>query len=472
MILVHTLMTKPIPTRRRIPLLTDALEFREMTTNPLQFSINKVRKYGKVCYVPIPGVQNYFIHDPEVIKEILVTQAGKFCKSRLYKAMKRFLGEGLLSSDGAFHHQHRRLIAPAFHKQKIQEYAQTMTACSMAEITTWQAGTFADITQAMTNITMQIITNTMFGSSIEKERVRKVSTYITELLELSGKIVQNPAYVLLLEKDIRIPLIKKFYDVKSQVDAIVNSIIAESRTALESQPDAERSDLLSMLLQSRDEEGIGMSDEHIRDEMMTMFMAGHETTATALAWTWYMIGKHPKVAQKFYAEVESIIGSRTPEAEDYQRLHYTKNIFKETLRLYPPAWTFAREAVEDVDIQGYHFPKGSLLCSLMYIVQRDATYFHHPDDFLPERWDEESIKELPKYAYFPFGGGHRMCIGEGFAWMEAVMILACIASRYRLDLPQGFTTTIHPVFTLRPKDSIRMMVQKQHSYIQVPVFTP
>jgi cytochrome P450 len=216
-----------------------------------------------------------------------------------------------------------------------------------------------------------------------------------------------------------------------------------------------------MLMHATDEEtGATMSNEQIRDEVMTMFLAGHETTATALTWVWYVLAKHPAVEEKFYKEIKEKIGNRLPTAEDYNNLTYTKNIFKETMRLYPPVWTIAREATEDVEIKGYHFPKGSVLCWLTYIMQRKDQYFENPDQFIPERWDTDEVKDLPRFVYAPFGGGSRMCIGEGFAWMEAVMIMATIASRFRLKLPGNFTTTINPAFTLRPKDHLVMSVRK------------
>ncbi len=446
---------KPIPSRKRIPFVTDLLEFRQMITDPIGYCAEKVEKYGDVCHVPIPGVENYLIHDPEVIKEVLVTQAGKFCKSRLYRAMKRFVGEGLLTSEGSLHFQQRRLVAPAFHRQRVQEYAQTMVNCTVEETKNWKPGEIVNISQAMTNITMQIITQTIFGSQIEPGIVVKVSKDIGELIEYSGKILSNPVYLICLEKDIRLPIISTFYRLKKEIDSVINGLITDYRKA----QIPESTDLLSMLLQSKDEDtGELMSDIQVKDEVMTMFLAGHETTATSLTWVWYLIGKNPEAEEQFYQEIIEKIGNRLPDADDYQTLNFTKNVFKEALRLYPPAWTFAREATEDVEIQGYVFPKGAVLCWLQYIVQRNEKYFANPNDFIPERWDDERIKDLPKYAYFPFGGGHRMCIGEGFAYMEAVMILATIASKYRLELPANFNTTINPVVTLRTKDNIIMNV--------------
>ena len=247
---------------------------------------------------------------------------------------------------------------------------------------------------------------------------------------------------------------------KKEAFSIIDKLILDGRN----NSHTERTDLLSMLLNAKDEDGgKGMSDDQIRDEVMTIFLAGHETTSTALSWVWYLLGTHPDIAERFYKEIQETISHRKPEYSDYQNLVTTRNIIKETLRLYPPAWTFAREAKEDVTINDYFFPKGSLLCTLTFLVHRDAKYFKNPDEFRPDRWEGDETANLPKYAWFPFGGGNRMCIGEGFAWMEATMILATIASKFRLELKKGFTTTMNPGFTLRPKDNLQMVVSKVYN---------
>lgn len=448
---------KFIPERKRIPFFTDILEFPQMITDPLGFCRDKVDKYGDVCYVPIPGSKNYMIHDPEILREMLVTQSGKFRKSRLYRAMRNFLGDGLLTSDGSYHSQQRKLAAPAFHKQRIQEYARTMVTCTLDEIKRWKNNDTINISQAMTNIALQIVTKTLFNSQLDTERVEQISNRMRILLDTAGEIFKNPIYLLCLEKGIRISVVDRIHTLRKEIDKEIFQIVSSYRK----NGDGDRGDLLSMLIQAKDEEtGIGMTDTQIRDEVMTMFLAGHETTATALSWTWYLLGRHPEVHQSFYAEIKEKIGTRIPSADDYQSLNITKNIFKETLRLYPPAWTIAREVIEDVEIQGYHFPKDSALATVIFLVHRDKRYFDNPDDFIPKRWEDDKIKNLPKYAYFPFGGGNRMCIGEGFAWMEGIMILSTIASQFYLELPPGFTTTIKAAFTLRPKDSILMKIKK------------
>ena len=449
------MVMKPIPGRKRIPFFTDLLEIRQMVSDPLGFCRDKVEKYGDVCYVPIPGSKNYMIHDPEIIREFLVTQSGKFRKSRLYRAMWSFLGDGLLTSNGTFHAQQRKLAAPAFHKQRVSDYARTMVQCARDEIASWKEGDLVNISQAMTNIALQIVTKTLFNSELDAERVQRMSERMRVLLDTAGEVFKNPVYLLCLENNVKIPIVNRIHTLTKEIDMELLHIISRYRK----NSAIGRGDLLSMLIEAKDEDtGIGMTDKQLRDEVMTMFMAGHETTATALSWTWYMLGKNPRIEEEFYREVRGTVGSRIPGADDFQALPYTKNIFRETLRLYPPAWTIAREATEDVVIQDYHFPKGSALAVVIYLMHRNKKYFDDPDVFRPERWEEEKMKALPKNVYMPFGAGNRMCIGEGFAWMEAVMILAAIGSKFRLKIPDNFDTSIYAAFTLRPKNEVMAKV--------------
>ena len=448
---------KAIPKRIRIPLITDIKEYRQLKKDAIGYFQNLVSKYGDVCYAPTNGIDSYYIHDPEVIKEVLITQSGKFKKSKYYRVMKKLLGEGLFTSEGDFHQRQRRLAAPAFHKERINGYSETMVQCCLEEIESWKDGEIINVSQSMVNITLQVVAQTLFGTGIPKSEIVHISKVVTELLQAATKIFENPFHIFCLEKNIGTSVIKRFTTLKTDLDKVILNVISSYRN---NTGNAQK-DLLAMLMQSVDAEtGAAMSDEQIRDEVMTMFLAGHETTATALSWVWYLLGKHPDIKDTFYHEVKEKIGNRTPYANDYHSLDLAKNIFKESLRLYPPAWTLAREAVEDVQIQDYHFPRGSVLLSILYIIHRKPEYFESPDEFIPHRWSDESTKDLPRFAYFPFGGGNRMCIGEGFAWMEAVMIMATIACRFHLHLPEGFTTEPDPGFTLHPKRDIKMKVNK------------
>ncbi|MEO8150863.1 MAG: cytochrome P450 [Bacteroidia bacterium] len=446
---------KPIPKRILIPIITDLLEYREVAKHTISYTKKKVAKYGDVCEVSFTGIKSYFIHDPEMIKEILTTLGPKMKRTSFFRAFRKFLGNGLFTSDGDFHKQQRKLIKPVFYPQRIEEYAKIMVACATEEINNWKDGETININEAMTRITLKVITKAMFSSGLENNVIEEVGKNLQVAFDVMNKILSNPFYIYCLEKEIQIPVVKRFFKLKTELDKVVNGIIASYRK----EGDAKRMDLLTMLMEAKDEDtGTGMTDEQIRDEVMTFFLAGHETTTLALTWTLYLIGKHPDIEKKFREEVKTTIHNRLPQASDYQALSFTKNIFKESLRLYPPAWTFAREPIEDVVIRDYHFPKGCVLWAITYLLHHNEKYFHDAEQFIPSRWDEEAIKEIPKYAYFPFGGGNRMCIGEGFAWMEGILVLATIATKCRLQLPKDFSTEINPVFTLKTKDAVMMKV--------------
>lgn len=446
---------KTIPKRPLIPVITDLLEYRQIGNNTIGFTKKQMEKYGAICEVSFTGIKSYFIHDPEVIKEILTTQGPKMKRSYFFRAFRKFLGEGLFTSDGEHHKRQRRLIKPAFYPERIQEYANIMSSCAEEEISTWKTGDVININQAMTRITLKVITKAMFGSGISDEIITQVRGNISASFLLMNRILQNPFYTYCLIHEIKIPVVRKFFKQKNELDKIVNSIIISFRKT----NDNTKKDLLTLLMDARDEEtGTGMTDEQIRDEVMTFFLAGHETTTLALTWTWYLVAKHPEIEKQFYDEVQEQIQSRLPGAGDYQKLLLTKNIFRESMRLYPPAWTFARETMEDIVIKDYHFPKGSVLWTITYLLHHDEKYFHDAEKFIPSRWSAEDAKNIPKYAYLPFGGGNRMCIGEGFAWMEGVLVLATIARNFRLELQKDFSTDINPLFTLRTKHNIMMTV--------------
>jgi cytochrome P450 len=448
---------KPIPKRLLIPIITDLREYRQAANDTISYSRDIVNKYGDVCEASFTGIKNYFIHDPEVIKEVLTTQSAKFKRTKLFRAFRKFLGNGLFTADDPYHKQQRRMIKPAFLPQRVEGYAEAMVQCATEEMSTWKDGETININQAMTNITLNVITRTLFGSSLPSDTIKAVRDRLPAAFNVMSRIVENPLYVYCLEKEIGIPIVKEFFKARAAFDEIIHGIIASYRK----DNGNEKQDLLALLMSLKDEDtGKGMTDEEIRDEVITFFIAGHETTTLALSWSWYLIGGHPQVANAFYEEVKNGISNSLPTAKDYQALPLTKNIFKESLRLYPPAWTFAREAMEDIVIRDYHFPKGAILWTVTYLVHHNEKYFEQAEEFIPSRWDTEQIKAIPKYAYFPFGGGNRMCIGEGFAWMEGVLVLATIASKFRLHMPAGFTTAINPVFTLKMTDDLLMKVER------------
>jgi cytochrome P450 len=298
---------KSIPKRRLIPLLTDLLEYKQAADNTIEYTRKKVEKYGDVCEVSFTGIKNYFIHDPEVIKEILTTQGPKMKRTFFFRAFSKFLGQGLFTSDGELHKQQRKLIKSAFYPQRIEGYANIMVACAEEELNHWKDGEMIDINQAMTRITLKIITKTMFSSGIDDDVITEVGKNLQSVFALINKILANPVYTYCLIHEIKLPIVRKFFKLKSELDTVVNGIIKSYRSS----NDETRLDLLSLLMETKDEEtGSGMSDEQIRDEVMTFFLAGHETTTLALTWTLYLLGKNPDSANKFYEEIQQKINKR------------------------------------------------------------------------------------------------------------------------------------------------------------------
>ncbi|MFM8569349.1 MAG: cytochrome P450, partial [Candidatus Kapaibacterium sp.] len=340
------------------------------------------------------------VHDTDVLQRVFVDEASSFKKSRLYQAMRKVIGIGLLTNDGDAHLQQRRLVAPAFHRARVQEYAAAMVENTRAEMETWSVGAEIDVQEEMSAITIRIITQTMFSSRVGADELREMGRLVNELLEAAAGVFQNPFTLLCFENDVPLPSVRRIHALTRQVDERLRDIIASYRKA----DTAQQTDLLSMLMNARDEEtGAAMDDRQIRDEVITMFMAGHETTATALMWMWYILSQHPRERESAEREVDTVLSERDPAADDYPLLAVTRNIFKETLRLFPPVWTFAREPLHDVEILGYRFPKGSVVCTITPILHKQQRFFDRPDEFLPQRWNDDAMKALPRFAYVPFG---------------------------------------------------------------------
>jgi cytochrome P450 len=363
---------------------------------------------------------------------------------------KRLLGEGLLTSEGEFHLRQRRLAQPAFHRQRIAAYAATMVEYSDRACDRWQAGETRDVAREMMRLTLAIAGKTLFDADVESE-ADEIGEALTTTFALFNRLTLP--FAQLLER-LPLPATRRFQKARERLDATIYRIIDERRASGE-----DRGDLLSMLIAARDEEGdgSGMTDEQLRDEAMTIFLAGHETTANALTWTWYLLSQHPDIEARFHAEVDEVLKGGLPAAEDFPRLRYTEMVFAEAMRLYPPAWIIGRRALGDYRIDGYTIPARSILLMSQYVTHHDARFFPNPFRFDPERWAPEARESRPKFSYFPFGGGPRLCIGESFAWMEGALVLATIARRFRMRLAPGHPVEMQPLVTLRPKHGMRMI---------------
>ena len=437
------------PGPRGVPFLGSLFELRR---DPLSFMTRVAREYGDVVHLRVGLANAYLVSHPDYVKEVLVTQQHSFKKGLGLEWAKTVLGEGLLTSYGAVHVRQRRLIQPAFHRQRIGAYGQTMVHYAQRRCDLWHAGQEIDLLEEMTALTMAIVAKTLFGVEVEGAS-HEIGEALTTVLDFFPRFSLPFARLLQL-----LPLRgnRRFARALASLNDTVYPLIAEGRRSGE-----DRGDLLSMLLAARDEEGDGggMTDRQLRDEVMTLFLAGHETTASALTWTFYLLSLNPKAEARLLAEVDAVVGDRPPTVDDLPRLRFTEGVFAESLRLYPPAWGIDFRALNDVAIGPYRIEKDAYVATLQWVVHRDPRFWPDPTRFDPDRWTPEARAARPKFAYFPFGAGARQCIAEPFAWMEGALVLATIAQRWRLRLQPGQTVDPQPLITLRPRHSLRMTVE-------------
>jgi cytochrome P450 len=417
--------------------------------DPLGFFTHCARTYGDITAMRYFNFRVFFINNPDYIEDVLVNNARKFHKGRALQANKGVFGEGLLTSEGSFWLRQRRLAQPAFHRARVAAYAETMVRYTERLLETWHDGEERDLHEEMLRVTLQIVGKTLFDADVARD-AREVGKSLELLLELSanfGRDIFIPRWLPTPQNLRKARAIRK-------LDKIIYRIIEERRKS-----DRDTGDLLSMLLAARDEDGSRMTDQQLRDESITLFLAGHETTANALSWTWWLLAQNPAAEKKLHAELDSLLAGRAPTFDDVAKLKFTENVLTESLRLYPPAWGTARVAIEDHEIGGYKVPKGTGVSLAQWVMHRDPRWFDGPEDFRPERWEDGLAKRLPRFAYFPFGGGPRQCIGNTFALMEATLVLATIAQRYRFRLVPGHSVVPLASITLRPRHGIRAMLE-------------
>jgi cytochrome P450 len=416
--------------------------------DPLALLTRLARTYGDVVYFRIGGERAFLLNHPQHIRDVLVTHHKNFTKSRGLERAKKLLGEGLLTSEGAPHLRQRRLLQPAFHRERIAAYASVMTEHADRMRQRWTSGAELDISREMMRLTLSIVGKTLFDRDVESQ-ADEVGVALTRVLELFW--VTLLPFSDFIDK-LPLPAMRRGRAARAKLDRLIYELIAERRAGGQ-----DRGDLLSMLLMAQDEEdGVGLTDRQVRDEAMTLLLAGHETTANALAWTWYLVSRAPEVEARLHEEIDRVLQGRLPGAADVAALSFVEKVVTESMRLYPPAWLIGRRAIHDYPIGEFVAPARALLFMTPYVMQRDPRYYADGDRFLPERWTPEFKAALPKYAYFPFGGGPRQCIGEPFAWMELVLLVATIAQRWRLRLAQEHPPVPQPVVTLRPKHGITM----------------
>lgn len=442
--------------------------------SPILLFEHLLRTYGNIACYSFMGTPIVFINEPEYIREILVTQAASFVKERTVNRMKILLGEGLITSNEPFHMRQRRIAAPAFHRQRIQAYAGQIVESALAASERLRDGQELDIASAQMELSLEIVARTLFDTHVDDD-IRRINGEVNTIMDLYNFIVAFPRIESFLH--LPIPGIVRFRRSKARLDGVVDRLIREHRTAMaqaeQRGEEQDRGDLLSMLLTSSDDlldeagkptgERVSMSDLQVRDEVLTIFLAGYETVANGLTWTWYLLSQNPEVEARLHAEVDAVLGPsqarRTATLADYAQLKYTEMVFAESMRLYPPAWAMGRMSTAVVELGPYCIPPGAHFFFSQYIMSRTEEFYPDPLRFDPERFTPQAKAARPRFAYFPFGGGSRQCIGEAFAWMEGVLSIATLAHRWRFRYAGTAAPEVQAKITLRPKGELRMVAE-------------
>lgn len=431
--------------------IAQLLHFRKDPTNFLK---DLSDKYGNMARFKL-GPQNVIlINHPDLLKDVFVTNHHKFIKSRGLQMAKVVLGEGLLTSEHELHTRQRKMIQPSFSAKKINYYSDIMTEFADKYSNKIVDDSEIDLSSEMISLTLDIVCKALFDSEIEED-TKKIQEALALLLEMFDEIT-NPLYYLL--KNTPLPKYKRFNEAKEYINNIIFKMIKERRGNSEN-----RNDLLSTMLNAQDEDDKkGMSDLQIKDETVTLFMAGHETTANLLAWTFYLISQNPRVEAKIVEEINRVTGDKLPTFEDIHNFTYLRKVLTESMRIYPPAWLMGRINTEDHVLDGYNIPKGTVILVSQFVMHRDARFYKSPLKFIPERWDENKKHDIPRYAYFPFGTGPRVCIGEQFAWSEGILLISIILKKWHFELSKKQKIDIRPLITMRPKYGMKMIAKKRY----------
>jgi cytochrome P450 len=466
-------MTEDLPTAgsyagpiRSAPSATQGLglgAWREFRRDPLEFLCRVSNTHGDVVRWRVGPMPIYLLRHPDAVQRVLVDRNRNYDKqTRGYDALRLFLRDGLLTSEGSFWRRQRRIAQPAFHRGRIAAFGKTMVDLTQAMLPAWERhadrGETVDVAEEMTSLTLRIVAKTLMSTDVN-DRDNEVGRAVELLNAFARDLMTNP---FTLPLSLPTPRNRRFRRAADVLERTLRTIIAQRRRTGE---DAE--DLLSMLMAARDEDtGESMSDEQLRDEAMTIFLAGHETTANALAWALYLLSTHPDVERRVRTELFDVLGDRAPTIDDLGKLVYLQQVVKETLRLYPPAWSIGRRAVEADVIDGYRIDAGSLVLLSPWVTHRHPAFWPNPEGFDPERFTPQVEQTRPRYAYFPFGGGPRLCIGNNFAMMEAQLVLATVLQRVSAALVPGHPVVPQPLITLRPAHGLRMSLHRAPSAVR------
>lgn len=420
--------------------------------NPIFLFQHLAATYGDIVHYKLAWNHIVFLNDPAYIREILVTQNDNFTKERTVQRTKMLLGEGMITAEGSSHRAQRLTAQPAFHRQRIGEYADVMVEEAVRMRDAWHAGEERNISVDMMHLTLNVVARTLFAADLRDE-VNELAAAINRIMGLYNFLVMLPAAEWLVH--VRPPGLAAFVRARKRIDRVVYRMIDSHRKA-----GVDRGSLLDLMLAAEPGEDTE-TRQSLRDQIITIFLAGYETVANALSWTWYLLSQNPECEGKFHEEIDTVLNGRLPQASDFSRLRYTESVLAESLRLYPPAWAMGRQARKDFTLGEYRLPAKTTVLISQFVTHRDARFFPDPLRFDPERFSAENKAQRMKFTYFPFGAGARQCIGESYAWMEGVLVLATLAQKWRLSLLPGQRVEPEPLITLRPKYGMRMLVEER-----------
>jgi cytochrome P450 len=422
---------------------------REFATDILGFFTKCAREHGDIVKIRLVQHKALLISHPDLIEQVLVTNSRSFGKHQFFwKHVRAIFGEGLLTSEGDFWLRQRRMAQPFFHKERIAGYGKVMVDFTERMLSEWKDGETRDIHKELMHVTSRIVTKALFQTDFTPDMHSidaAFNTVVEEVATRFRRAVRIPEFL-------PTPGNLRYKKSVKRLDDLIYRIIKERRST------ENGTDLLSMMLRAQDEDGSRMTDKQLRDEAVTLFLAGHETTAIALTWTFYLLSQNPEVQTKLLSELQTVLNGRSPELMDLPNLRYTEMVISESMRLFPPAYAFGRQALQDSHINGCVVTKGTTVFMSQWVMHRDPRYFDAPLEFRPERWADGLVKRLPRFAYFPFGGGPRVCIGNSFALMEAILLLATIAQEFRMELVPGHPVEPFPSITLRPRYGMKMIL--------------
>ena len=450
---------------------------RQFIHDPINTLSTIAREYGDISYFKLGPEHVYLINNPDYIEKVLIYDHRNFKKGKRLQTVKAILGEGLVTSEGDFHNRQRRLIQPIFHPKQIMTYSNIMTDYAVRMRNRWNDGATVDISEEMMRLTLGIICKSVLNYDVESE-AQEVGKALTTVRKYSKRLQSPIGHVL--DKIPILPTPRRARQARKELDSLVYGLISDRRQQEEPDNDKRYDDLLSRLMQAQESNiadhvshnGVPststsnekMSDKQVRDEVMTIFIAGHETTSNALTWTFYLLSQYPDVERKLHDELELVLGTnssnnagnRIPTADDIPKLQYTERVLRESMRLYPPVWTMGRYVENDYSVGEYTIPAGSSILMSQYVMHHDPRYYEKPEEFNPNRWTDDFKAHLPRFSYFPFGGGIRGCIGESFAWMEGILIIATIVQEWSMRLTPSQRIKLDPAITLRSRYGMKM----------------